>query len=1218
MIASRPLRYLAWSLISLLLLLMTLLAVASTFLATETGSQWLTRRAIEQVSAQDNLSLTVDEIRGNLLQGLQLQALQYSDDRVEVQLQELTAAWNPWSLLAGSLQMSQVGIRQAAVRLLPTEQTAPVNPTANPLANFDFAALPVAVEVASLTADRLSIDTGQQQLVIDRLGSSVSLQDRELRITGLNLEAPQGSIQGAMTLQLAANLPLDVDLHWRYQESLPLQLDAAAGRLQLAGSLASLEIDHALTAPFAIRSRGSVQPFTEQGPSLDIAHSAEQLLLELEAMTLELESLQLGTNGRPDNLALDLRSNLLQPWGPLEIDLQAALADSRLSVDSLSLLSGSGESQLQGSVDFSGELQAEAEFTIDEANPLQVLNLSAPVSFSDLRAEGNFALRMENDQARIELDLVQSSVVMNDYALSSSGNVSWADSALNVENLLLQSDANSLALNGNLAEGEAQLQFSLDAPRLEQFLPGIQARATGTGNLSGDLSEPVVAMQLSLEEVVSEWAELASVSISANGNPDNYQAELELATGRLLPAGADIALQQASLVFNGNRQAHELDLQIDTEPATAELSLSGGFADADSLDWRGRLETANLNSDAGSWQMLAASDLSYINQQFTVPSSCWSYEPLQLCLELQPAEQSGRYIAEGSLSNFPLEEFNTLAADEEPLLALAQIPRLPEGVSLSGEASSSLFAEFGGDQGPRFDFTATSEGSVLTLLSNQLDEFGATTTAEEVISQDYRWQRLSLQGSFQDGRWQFNSRAQLNTDHIQDSDLELAGNLQASLQLDPDQQLSGSAEASFDDLGWVAAFIPELSNVSGVLDSNLQIEGSLDAPSLTGELRVNSGAFHVERLGVDYSDFEFRLLSENARRASLEGSVASTAGFLTFNGQATGINSSDWTVQAEMEGEQFQLASLPDLLLDVSPRVSLDANSQRIALNGTLDVPLLDLTLRELPASAVDISRDVVIVDYPEDRPELAMSFSSGQTAIFDLPLALNLDLVLGDRVNLRGFGLDAALAGSLNIQQAASGNNLTYGELEITQGSFGIYGQTLSLSDGKLLFLGNYSNPALDIRAVREVQDLTVGVLMNGTLKNIESELFSTPSLPENEILAVLVTGRPFSQLQSSDSDAMVGAIASLGIRQSQSLTNQIADRFGLDTVAITNTGSIDSSTLTVGKYLTPDVFIRYGVGLFDNTSKVAVDYLITDRLTLQAESGEYQSIDFTYRVER
>jgi translocation and assembly module TamB len=225
---------------------------------------------------------------------------------------------------------------------------------------------------------------------------------------------------------------------------------------------------------------------------------------------------------------------------------------------------------------------------------------------------------------------------------------------------------------------------------------------------------------------------------------------------------------------------------------------------------------------------------------------------------------------------------------------------------------------------------------------------------------------------------------------------------------------------------------------------------------------------------------------------------------------------------------------------------------------------------------------------------------------------------VLGDRVNLRGFGLDAALAGSLNIQQAASGNNLTYGELEITQGSFGIYGQTLSLSDGKLLFLGNYSNPALDIRAVREVQDLTVGVLMNGTLKNIESELFSTPSLPENEILAVLVTGRPFSQLQSSDSDAMVGAIASLGIRQSQSLTNQIADRFGLDTVAITNTGSIDSSTLTVGKYLTPDVFIRYGVGLFDNTSKVAVDYLITDRLTLQAESGEYQSIDFTYRVER
>jgi translocation and assembly module TamB len=1204
--------------ISLLLLLMTLLAVASTFLATETGSQWLTRRAIEQLAAQDNLSLTVDEIRGNLLQGLQLQALQYSDGRVEVQVQELTAAWNPWSLLAGSLQMSQVGIRQSTVRLLPPEQAAPAPATENPLADFEFAPLPVAVEVASLTLDSLSFIDEQQQIVIDRLDGSVSLQDRNLRITGLHLEAAQGSIQGAISVQLAANMPLEVDLDWRYQESLPLQLDAAAGHLQLAGSLANLEIDHALTEPFTIRSRGSVQPFAEQGPTLDIAHSAGQLLLELEAMTLELESLQLGTSGRPDNLGLALQSNLLQPWGPLEIDLQAALADNRLSVDSLSLLSSGGESELQGRVDFSGDLQAEGEFTIAEASPLQALNLSAPVSLSDLRAEGNFALRMENDQPRIELSLGESSVVMNDYALTGSGNVSWADSSLSVSNLLLQSDANSLALNGALAEAAAQLQFSLDAPRLEQFVPGLQARATGTGSLSGTLAEPVVAMELRLEDVASEWAELASVNITANGNPDNYQAQLELATGSLLPAGADIALQQASLTFNGNRQAHELDLQIDTDPASAELGLSGGFVDAETLDWRGRLETANLNSDAGSWQMLAVSNLSYINQQFTVPSSCWSYGQVQLCLELQPAEQSGRYIAEGSLSNFPLEEFNTLVADEEPLLALAQIPRLPEGVNLSGEASSSLFVEFGGDQGPRFDFTAISEAAVLTLLSNQQDEFGAATTAEEVISQDYRWQRLSLQGSFQNERWQFNSRAQLNTDHIQDSDLELAGNLQASLQIDPARQLSGSAEANFDDLGWVAAFIPELSDVSGVLDSNLQFAGSLDAPRLTGELRVNGGAFHIERLGVDYSDFEFFLASENARQATLEGSVASTAGFLTFNGQATGINSSNWTVQAKIEGEQFQLASLPDLLLDVSPRVSLDANSQRIALNGTLDVPLLDLTLRELPASAVDISRDVVIVDYPQDRPELALSFSSGQTAIFDLPLALNLDLVLGEQVNLQGFGLDAALAGSLNIQQAASGNNLTYGELEITQGSFGIYGQTLSLSDGKLLFLGNYSNPALDIRAVREVQDLTVGVLMNGTLKNIESELFSTPSLPENEILAVLVTGRPFSQLQSSDSDAMVGAIASLGIRQSQALTNQIADRFGLDSVAITNTGSIDSSTLTVGKYLTPDVFIRYGVGLFDNTSKVAVDYLITDRLTLQAESGEYQSIDFTYRVER
>lgn len=1215
LLKNRPLRYLSWFLISLLLLVLLLLTIVSTFLATETGSQWLTRQGIERLSEMEGMSATVGEISGNLLQGLQLREVGFRAAAVDVDARLITAAWNPFSLFSGTFQLSGLELQGLRIVQLPSEPVTGQIPL-NPVADFQFSPLPVNINIASVVLDSVIIESGQQRFEIGSLQTGVSLAANRLQLTDLQLAAESGEIAGSVELQLQPDLPLAANLSWRYLETLPLDLAMASGQLQLQGSLTELELDHRLQGPFVIQTLGNVRPFTEQGPRLELQHETANLQLEIAGQALQLQPLSLATRGTMQSMNVQLDGRLLQPYGPFDITADTVLRGNELDIENLTLVSEGGQAELAGQLNWSDELMAAGEFTIEEQRPLDLLTMEVPVSVENLKAAGDFQLQMTDTGPDIDVNLDSSSLVMNDYPLTASGGLALAGDIVSIRELSVSSSANSLALNGSLGDGQASLTFNLEAPQLEQFIPGVEASATGGGTLSGVLSEPVVDLQVTVADLRSQWAQFSSLQIQARGDAADYQVNVQFGPGIVDPQGNAIRLAQSRLDFSGNRQSHDLELQINTDQANANLALRGGFVADESGDWQGRLLEAGVNSDAGNWQLLSPSQISFLGQQLRMQTSCWAYEAIRLCIDLQPGD-AGRMIAEGSLSNFPLDEFNDLQ-DRDPLLALTQVPRLPETVNLEGQSDINLYAEFGGDSGPMLNFSAGSDNALLTVLSNRQDEYGSPTTEEEVIAQQYRWQRLSLQGEFQNDRWDFNARAVLNTEHIQDSDLELAGDLQARVGLGADGQLSGSSTARFEDLGWVAAFLPELSDVSGTLDSALEISGSLEQPQVTGEVRVNEGAFHVERLGVDFSDFKFQLVSNNARQASLEGSVSTTEGFLTFNGSAEGINSADWQVDADIQGDNLQLANLPNLLLDVSPQLQLNANNERVRLTGSLDVPVLDITLRELPASAVDISRDVVIVNYPQDRPELATSFTGGQTAIFDLPLSADVQLNLGEQIRLRGFGLDARLSGNLAIQQSTSGTNLTYGELEVTEGSYGIYGQQLSLRDGKLLFLGNYNNPALDIRAVRQVGDLTVGVLMNGTLKNIQSELFSTPSLPENDILAVLVTGRPFSELQSSDSDAMVGAIASLGIRQSQSLTNQIADRFGLDTVAITNTGNIDSSTLTVGKYLTPDVFIRYGVGLFDNTSKVAVDYLINDRLTLKAESGEYQSIDFTYRVEQ
>ena len=319
-----------------------------------------------------------------------------------------------------------------------------------------------------------------------------------------------------------------------------------------------------------------------------------------------------------------------------------------------------------------------------------------------------------------------------------------------------------------------------------------------------------------------------------------------------------------------------------------------------------------------------------------------------------------------------------------------------------------------------------------------------------------------------------------------------------------------------------------------------------------------------------------------------------------------------------LQGENVDLIRRPELNLAISPNLTITASSSGVDITGLLRIPLLDAQITALPASAMNVSSDTVLVGQPDESPAIHNAAQANRGILDDVPLTAQLRVELGDDVHFRGFGLNSQLSGALDITQRATGAPLTYGELTVVEGSYETYGRTLTIEHGKLLFFGSYDNPALDIRAVRRTENVTVGVQMNGTLRNIRSQLFSTPTLPDGDIIAVLLTDRPFAEIGTQDSNALIGAITNLGINQGQSLTNQIRNQLGLDTLAITSTGDTTNSSLTLGKYLTPRLFIRYGVGLFDTESTLSIDYTLSERVKLEAKSGTTQSVDIKYTVDR
>jgi autotransporter translocation and assembly factor TamB len=46
--------------------------------------------------------------------------------------------------------------------------------------------------------------------------------------------------------------------------------------------------------------------------------------------------------------------------------------------------------------------------------------------------------------------------------------------------------------------------------------------------------------------------------------------------------------------------------------------------------------------------------------------------------------------------------------------------------------------------------------------------------------------------------------------------------------------------------------------------------------------------------------------------------------------------------------------------------------------------------------------------------------------------------------------------------------------------------------------------------------------------------------------------------------------------------------------------------------------LYIRYALGLLDGEGSVQLEYKLTDRISVEAESGERQGADVIYRLER
>ena len=217
----------------------------------------------------------------------------------------------------------------------------------------------------------------------------------------------------------------------------------------------------------------------------------------------------------------------------------------------------------------------------------------------------------------------------------------------------------------------------------------------------------------------------------------------------------------------------------------------------------------------------------------------------------------------------------------------------------------------------------------------------------------------------------------------------------------------------------------------------------------------------------------------------------------------------------------------------------------------------------------------------------------------------------------MEGRGFKGKIAGLLRLATNEIGEPLAYGRLNAVNATFEAYGQRLKVDPGTLVFDGPIRNPALQVTAWRRNQAVEAGVQLSGTAGNPQVQLVSNPPVPEGEKLSWLVLGRAPSDASRADLGLLQTAAGALLARGSSvPPTTRIARAFGFDELALRGGSELSTRVVALSKRLSDRLYITYEQGLGTvATNLIKLDYSLTQRLSVRAETGTASGLGLFYR---
>jgi len=844
------------------------------------------------------------------------------------------------------------------------------------------------------------------------------------------------------------------------------------------------------------------------------------------------------------------------PQMPARID--GSLAKDRFSFNTAEVDLYEGHASVSGAVIWQPPQSWSVAGRITDINPAQFRSdLPGRISFT-LAASGAGL----DPKAHFSADFRDLGGRLRGVPASGGGRLARDGSAWRFDTVRVALGRTSLALDGRLSE-QLDLRFAVAAQDLSLIAPDSRGQLQASGTVHGSPSDLAILAKARGSSIQHDGLGVEAFEADIDFDPDPQHVSHVDARLKNL-AYHDRSLESLAFKLDGKAASYQINLDAKGLGLAVTAQASGPLTNA---AWHGQLNALTITGTESLHLTLERPvGLFVARDQVRAEWMCLVGQPASLC-------------ADGEWS--PKGWDATVTAHETPLAAFTT--GLTHSVEYGGRVNMRARL-FGGGEDPvqgsaRVDLIDASLTHRLT--SGRIEH---TSIGSGLVTLNAARSVISVDVGLESG--------EVGT---------IKGRLTAQRGADRWQSLpiQGELHAHTEQLGLITLYVPDIDRAAGHLDADMQVAGTLGTPLVNGELKL-SGAeidYYQVNLAMRQLAFDARLTDNGL---DFGGSTRIGSGTATARGHLEWENSLPHG-KFQLEGANLRVVDVPEAQIDASPALDFNINGRRIEVAGAVKVPYAKIVPKDLTGAARS-SSDEVVVGKTETDPSKRFEVVSAIT------------MSLGDRVSVDTTGLTGRLKGNITVRSGYDAVTSATGELSIEEGKYTAYARKLDIQRGRLIFTGGpVGNPGIDIRAIKVFPDVTAGVNVRGTLLQPRMSFFSDPSLTQSQIVSLILAGGSLETAQNRQQGAGNELLAQGGAI----LAQQLGSRVGIQDVSLESDLTNDTS-LVLGRYLSPRLYVSYGVSLTQQLNVFKLRYSLGDHWTIKTEAGQARGADLVFTIEK